>query len=108
MVSGLPENWRDAKFREAKLLVDDAKGCGLGMAHSAFGLVVETVEVTPGQDLQPGEVIVAVEGRSLAGLSAPQMEASFQKRRLQGARLLVASFVQAEHVDFGRVSMELQ
>eukprot|EP00435_Cladocopium_sp_Y103_P059147 s444_g21.t1 len=94
VVTKLPESWRDAPFREAILRVHPEKGCGLGMAHSEFGLAVENIEEVPGQELHCGEVIVAIEGRILAALSAPQMQASFQKRRLDGARLFVANLAQ--------------
>jgi len=96
VVSKLPETWRDAPFREVILRVHPEKGCGLGMAHSEFGLAVETVEEVPGQELHPGEVIVAIEGRILAALSAPQVQASFQKRRLDGARLFVGNLAQVK------------
>ncbi|CAK9058061.1 unnamed protein product [Durusdinium trenchii] len=97
-IAQLPETWREAPFREALLRVHAEKGCGVGMAHSAFGLVVETVDEVPGQDLQPGEVIVSIEGRVLASLSAPQMQASFQKRRLDGAKLLVGNHTQVKEL----------
>lgn len=96
VVTKLPESWRDAPFREAILRVHPEKGCGLGMAHSEFGLAVENIEEVPGQELHCGEVIVAIEGRILAALSAPQMQASFQKRRLDGARLFVANLAQVK------------
>eukprot|EP00913_Durusdinium_trenchii_P011094 g10416.t1 len=103
-IAQLPETWREAPFREARVQSDACrgvhaeKGCGVGMAHSAFGLVVETVDEVPGQDLQPGEVIVSIEGRVLASLSAPQMQASFQKRRLDGAKLLVGNHTQVKEL----------
>mmetsp|Transcript_37548 Transcript_37548/g.86717 ORF Transcript_37548/g.86717 Transcript_37548/m.86717 type:complete len:322 (+) Transcript_37548:67-1032(+) len=85
----LPERWRGASFRVAALCVHATQGAGISLEHSDFGFLVEEVAELPGQDLQPGEVIVAVEDRILAGLVEAQMQASFQKRRLHGARLTV-------------------
>lgn len=92
----LPENWRQVKLREERLRVDPQAGAGLSLEYSEFGFAVEQVEPHPGQRVQPGEVIVAIEGRILAGLSAPQMQASFVKRRADGAVLHVASLAEAK------------
>lgn len=89
--ASLPERWRDANFRQESLRVDPQHGAGLSLEYSEFGFTIEKVEPRPGQAFGPGEVIVAIEGRLLAGLSAPQMQASFVKRRIDGARLHVAS-----------------
>jgi len=89
----LPERCRTAHLREVELRVDRRAGAGLSLAHSEYGFAVEGVEVEPGQNLKAGEVIVAIEGRLLVGLSAPQMQASFQKRRTHGA-LLTVGFLQ--------------
>jgi len=94
----LPERWREAQLREERLRVDPAAGAGLSLEHSEFGFAVEAVDPTPGQSVSPGEVIVAMEGRLLAGLSAPQMQASFQKRRVEGARLQVASLAEVQEL----------
>lgn len=90
----LPEKWRNATLREERLRVDAAVGAGISLEHSEFGFVVEGVDPEPGQQLQPGEVIVAMEGRLLVGLSAPQMQASFAKRRVDGARLHIANLAE--------------
>lgn len=92
----IPERWRDVQLREERLRVDPQTGAGLSLEHSEFGFAVEAVDAVPGQQIRPGEVIVAMEGRMLAGLSAPQMQASFQKRRADGARLQVASLAEAK------------
>lgn len=94
----LPERWRECQLREEQLRVDPAEGAGLSLEHSEFGFAVEAVDPEPGQDVAPGEVIVAMEGRLLAGLSAPQMQASFQKRRVDGARLQVASLAEVKEL----------
>eukprot|EP00930_Biecheleria_cincta_P065018 TRINITY_DN50710_c0_g1_i1.p1 TRINITY_DN50710_c0_g1~~TRINITY_DN50710_c0_g1_i1.p1 ORF type:complete len:329 (-),score=73.01 TRINITY_DN50710_c0_g1_i1:167-1132(-) len=98
VIPQLPETWRTATFREEQLCVDEAKGCGLDLEHSEFGFAVTEVEAEPGQELQAGEVIVAIEGRILAGLSAPQMQASFVKRQVKGARLHVANLAHVEEL----------
>eukprot|EP00931_Biecheleriopsis_adriatica_P092171 TRINITY_DN65999_c0_g1_i1.p1 TRINITY_DN65999_c0_g1~~TRINITY_DN65999_c0_g1_i1.p1 ORF type:complete len:315 (+),score=92.78 TRINITY_DN65999_c0_g1_i1:97-1041(+) len=98
VIPKLPETWRRANFREERLRVDDKAGCGLSMEHSDFGFAVQEVEEKPGQKLQDGEVIVAIEGRILAGLTAPQMQASFVKRRVNGARLHVANLAQVQEL----------
>mmetsp|Transcript_14129 Transcript_14129/g.26451 ORF Transcript_14129/g.26451 Transcript_14129/m.26451 type:complete len:309 (-) Transcript_14129:69-995(-) len=98
VIPKLPETWRETPHREEQLRVSEKQGCGLGLSHSEFGFVVDKVEDEPGQQLQPGEAIVAVEGRILAGLSAPQMQASFQKRRVDGARLYVVNLAQAQEL----------
>jgi len=92
----LPERWREVPLREERLQVDARAGCGLSMEHSEFGFVIEGVEEKPGQALEAGEVIVAIEGRLLAGLSAPQMQASFAKRRVADARIQVASLAEVK------------
>jgi len=96
VVPKLPENWRNAAFREVRLCVDEKLGCGLSMEPCEFGFSVDEVEEKPGQEVEVGEVIVAIEGRILAGLSGPQMQASFHKRRLQGSRLHVANLAQVQ------------
>eukprot|EP00439_Symbiodinium_sp_Y106_P051898 s5187_g6.t3 len=119
VVSKLPETWRETPHREARGMgkggacrlaeklvlkgatargVSEQQSCGLSMSHSDFGFVVDKVEDEPGQKLQKGEAIVAIEGRLLAGLSAPQMQASFQKRRVDGARLYVVDLAKAEEL----------
>ncbi|CAE7941808.1 RAD5A, partial [Symbiodinium necroappetens] len=98
VVSKLPETWRDTPHREEQLRVSQQQSCGLSMSHSDFGFVVDKVEDEPGQKLHKGEAIVAIEGRLLAGLSAPQMQASFQKRRVDGARLYVVDLAKAEEL----------
>lgn len=98
VIPQLPETWRTANFREEQLCVDEAKGCGLDLEHSEFGFAVAEVEAEPGQELQAGEVIVAIEGRILAGLSAPQMQASFVKRRVKGARLHIANLADVQEL----------
>merc|ERR1712232_713820 len=85
----LPETWRNCALREEML--NPKLGAGVSLEHSEFGFAVESLEEAPGQQLQPNDVIVAIEGRILAGLSEPQMQASFIKRRANGARLTVAS-----------------
>lgn len=95
----LPERWREAALREERLRVDPRKGAGLSLEYSKYGFAVEAVEPEPGQQVCAGEVIVAMEGRLLVGLSAPQMQASFQKRRVDGARLQVANLAQVKDLD---------
>lgn len=95
----LPDRWRNANsLREESLRVDPKDGAGLSLEHSDFGFVVEAVATSPGQDVAPGEVIVAMEGRLLCGLSAPQMQASFQKRRVGGTRMHVASLAELQYL----------
>lgn len=94
----LPERWREVPLREVRLNVHPDKGAGLSLAHSDFGFAVEKISDNPGQILQNGDVIVAVEGRLLAGLSAPQMQASFQKRCAQNSRLAVAVLSEAKRL----------
>jgi len=94
----LPETWSNCKsLRQERLKVDATAGAGLSLERSDFGFAVVGVKDAPGQDVAKGDVIVAVEGRILAGLSAPQMQASFQKRRVNGSRMQVASL---EEVDY--------
>lgn len=90
----LPEKWRDVNLREERLRVAADVGAGISLEHSAYGFVVDEVDEEPGQNLQSGEVIVAMEGRLLVGLSEPQMQASFQKRRVDGTRLQIASLAE--------------
>eukprot|EP00933_Yihiella_yeosuensis_P073913 TRINITY_DN82709_c0_g1_i1.p1 TRINITY_DN82709_c0_g1~~TRINITY_DN82709_c0_g1_i1.p1 ORF type:complete len:340 (+),score=96.09 TRINITY_DN82709_c0_g1_i1:97-1116(+) len=94
----LPETWRKAHFREERLCVHEKHGCGLSMEPCEFGFAIDEVEATPGQKLHQGEVIVAIEGRILAGLSGPQMQASFHKRRINGARMHVAKLTQVKEL----------
>lgn len=93
---GLPEAWRDSFLREERLVVDPSTGAGLTLERCDFGFLVEAVAAAPGQSIVAGEVVVAVEGRLLAGLSGPQMQASFLKRRADGARLTVASLAEVQ------------
>merc|ERR1712100_198386 len=86
----LPERWREVDLREELLTVHPKLGCGLTLKHSDFGFLIGAVDAEPGQPLQAGDVIVAVEGRLFCGISEAQMQASFVKRRKQGARLTVA------------------
>jgi len=98
----LPARWRDAAFRMETLRVDPQKGAGLSLEHCEFGFSVEAVSEHPRQGLAPGDVIVAFEGtdgKVLAGLSAPQMQASFHKRRVHGASLVVASLAEVEKLN---------
>eukprot|EP00446_Apocalathium_sp_SHHI-4_P062567 CAMPEP_0177418586 /NCGR_PEP_ID=MMETSP0368-20130122/69259_1 /TAXON_ID=447022 ORGANISM="Scrippsiella hangoei-like, Strain SHHI-4" /NCGR_SAMPLE_ID=MMETSP0368 /ASSEMBLY_ACC=CAM_ASM_000363 /LENGTH=281 /DNA_ID=CAMNT_0018888237 /DNA_START=68 /DNA_END=913 /DNA_ORIENTATION=+ len=95
----LPETWRNCtSLREERLRVDKKAGAGLALERSDFGFAVTGVDAEPGQQVQQGEVIVAVEGRMLHGLSAPQMQASFLKRRVDGARLQVAALAEVEYL----------
>lgn len=94
----LPERWRETQLREEPLRVDRTTGAGLSLEHSEFGFVVTGVDEQPGQGVAVGEVVVAVEGRILAGLSAPQMQASFIKRRVDGARMAVASLQEVDYL----------
>lgn len=92
----LPESWRNTSLREERLVVDPSAGAGLTLERCDFGFLVEAVATAPGQAVVAGEAIVAVEGRLLAGLSGPQMQASFLKRRAHGARLTVANSEEAK------------
>eukprot|EP00928_Gymnodinium_smaydae_P089054 TRINITY_DN73057_c0_g1_i1.p1 TRINITY_DN73057_c0_g1~~TRINITY_DN73057_c0_g1_i1.p1 ORF type:complete len:347 (-),score=76.22 TRINITY_DN73057_c0_g1_i1:51-1091(-) len=94
----LPESWRSCKLREELLKVDPACGAGLALTHSDYGFAVEKVAEQPGQNLEVGDVVVAVEGRLFVGISGPQMQASFQKRRVDGARLTVASLEEVRYL----------
>jgi len=96
----LPERWRNCtSLRQERLRVHATSGAGLSLQHSQFGFAITSVDEDPGQGVGAGEVVVAVEGRLLAGLSAPQMQASFQKRRVDGARLQVASLAEVERLN---------
>jgi len=93
----LPETWRAAdSLRQERLRVDPEAGAGLSLTRTDFGFAVAGVSDNPGQEVREGDVIVAVEGRLFVGLSAPQMQASFQKRRVNGAKLQVADLAQVE------------
>lgn len=95
----LPETWRSCcSLREEKLRVDPKHGAGISLEHSEFGFAVSAIAEKPGQPVQVGDVIVAIESRLLAGLSAPQMEASFLKRRVEGAKLQVATLSEVEQL----------
>lgn len=95
----LPEGWRHCpSLRQVKLQVHKNLGAGLSLDTVDFGFAVSAVDPEPGQDLHCGDVIVAIEGRPLCGLSAPQMQASFLKRKADGARLQVASKSELEHL----------
>lgn len=87
----LPERWRDANLREERLVVDPNLGAGLSLEPSDFGFAVVKVADHPGQPVAAGDVVVAVEGRMFVGISGDQMQASFLKRRVHGARLTVAN-----------------
>lgn len=97
----LPEAWRSAPMREERLRVDPTSGSGVALAPCDFGFMVEKVEDEPGQSVEAGDVIVAVEGRMFVGISGDQMKASFLKRRVDGARLAVVKLEEvkalAEH-----------
>lgn len=95
----LPVKWRDCEsLRQEKLEVDAKTGAGISLQSTDFGFEVLAIEEEPGQQLQKGDVIVAIEARLLAGLSAPQMQASFQKRRMKGARLQVADLEEVKEM----------
>lgn len=87
----LPERWREVNLREEQLVVHTEFGAGLSLEPSDFGFAVAKVGEKPGQPVAQGDVIVAVEGRLFVGISGDQMQASFLKRRVHGARLTVAN-----------------
>lgn len=96
----LPEKWRNCtSLREERLRVTATHGAGLSLEKCDFGFSVAGVEAQPGQQLAKGDVIVGIESRVLAGLSAPQMQASFQKRRIDGALMRVAALHELEYLD---------
>jgi len=96
----LPERWRNCStLRQERLVVDPASGAGMTLEHCEFGFKITGVDASPGQRVAPDDVIVAVEGRLFVGLSAPQMQASFIKRRVHGARLQVASLQEIAYLN---------
>mmetsp|Transcript_61215 Transcript_61215/g.197238 ORF Transcript_61215/g.197238 Transcript_61215/m.197238 type:complete len:339 (+) Transcript_61215:1-1017(+) len=75
--------------RRVELRVDDEHGAGIEMTPSAHGYRIDHVEDFPGQDFVPGEVIIEVNGRPLAGLSEEAMEDTFAECFGNGASLCI-------------------
>lgn len=96
----LPERWRNTPMREERLKVDPICGAGVALEPSDYGFLVTKINAEPGQNLTDGDVIVAIEGRQMHGISGDQMKASFLKRRADGARLAVVRLEDAKaHAD---------
>lgn len=74
-------------LRQVRLRVHPESGAGLELTAVAAGFRVDHIEPYPGQDLQVGDVIAAIEGRSLAGLDQESMEDAFGERFSDGALL---------------------
>merc|ERR1740121_1862386 len=95
----LPESWRNCpSLRQERLRVEPGGSAGISLERTDFGFAVLKVAETPGQAVAKGDVIVAVEGRLFVGLSAEQMQASFLKRKVNGARLQIASLEEVERL----------
>merc|ERR1712039_693693 len=63
--------------RQVQLRVHDEHGAGIDLTHTEHGYRVDGVEDIPGQDFVPGEVIIEINNRPLAGLSEEAIEATF-------------------------------
>jgi len=87
----LPEAWRDVELREEYLRMDPVNGTGLALEHCEFVLWVTGVVPRMGRRVRPGDVVVAVNGQPLVGLSAPQMRFLAGAQVADGLHLAVAS-----------------
>lgn len=84
-------------IRAAVLRVDAEKGAGLEMTAHPFGYLVDNVEADPGQDLTPGDVLLAVDGEPLWGdLSEDQLNDVFGREFADGASVDVAPACEVE------------
>lgn len=77
--------------RSVTLRVDPETGAGLEMTAHSYGYHVDQVEDQPGQDLQPGDVLLSVDGEALWGdLSEDELTEAFGREFADGATVLVA------------------
>jgi len=83
--------WQWASLRLCSLNVDASIGAGLEMEESELGYHVDAVAASPGQDptLQPGDVIVAVNGERLLGLPDMDVGEIFGTHFRHGVELLL-------------------
>eukprot|EP00931_Biecheleriopsis_adriatica_P050500 TRINITY_DN29242_c0_g1_i1.p1 TRINITY_DN29242_c0_g1~~TRINITY_DN29242_c0_g1_i1.p1 ORF type:complete len:1355 (-),score=380.51 TRINITY_DN29242_c0_g1_i1:40-3651(-) len=84
-----PSQSQTAARRSVRLRVHDESGAGIDLSHSEQGFHVDHVEDFPGQDLLSGDVIVEINGQSLAGLTADEIDDTFGEHFADGASLVV-------------------
>eukprot|EP00913_Durusdinium_trenchii_P009746 g9154.t2 len=77
--------------RKVQLHVDAEQGAGLEMTVHSYGYHVDKVEEQPGQDLEPGDVLLSVDGEALWGdLSEDELNEVFGREFADGATVLTA------------------
>merc|ERR1740116_395293 len=81
------------RLRYGRLNVATATGAGLELSLCNFGYHVNMVDAEPGQpDLCAGDVVVAVAGVLLAGLSADEVRQHFADAFCDGVPLIIGRF----------------
>jgi len=79
-----------SREREVRLRVAES-GAGIDLTPSDRGFQVDHVEDFPGQDFAAGEVILAINGQKLSGLSEDEVEETFGAHFGDGAVLMIGS-----------------
>ncbi|CAE7730263.1 unnamed protein product [Symbiodinium sp. CCMP2456] len=79
-----------SREREVRLRVAES-GAGIDLTPSDRGFQVDHVEDFPGQDFSAGEIIVAINGHKLSGLSEDEVEETFGAHFGDGAVLMIGS-----------------
>lgn len=79
-----------SREREVRLRVAES-GAGIDLTPSDRGFQVDHVEEFPGQDFSAGEVILAINGHKLSGLSEDEVEETFGAHFGDGAVLMIGS-----------------
>ncbi|CAE7897286.1 unnamed protein product [Symbiodinium sp. KB8] len=77
-----------SREREVRLRVAES-GAGIDLTPSDRGFQVDHVEEFPGQDFSAGEVILAINGHKLSGLSEDEVEETFGAHFGDGAVLMI-------------------
>ena len=82
-----------SSLRRCLLQVDEEMGAGLNTEVTDFGYQVESIEEKPGQDptLQPGDIIIGIDGVQLLFLDESQLNETFGSRFRHGVEVILAS-----------------
>mmetsp|Transcript_7830 Transcript_7830/g.17076 ORF Transcript_7830/g.17076 Transcript_7830/m.17076 type:complete len:130 (-) Transcript_7830:176-565(-) len=71
------------------LIVDPELGAGIDVECGPHGYQVVSVDDMPGQKFEPGDIIIAIAGKSLAGLEEEEQEEIFGENFEEGAVLQI-------------------
>jgi len=95
------ESWDTCRLR-----VDAESGAGLEMEATQYGYLVDEIDEGAGQEsaLQPGTVIVCIDGRRLVGLTEPELEDTFGDAFRNGVALELLDWSELRGAEIARES----